>query len=313
LNWGEAMQPALLSLVVFAAISLLLGAVLLVVRDLRASRRPVADPARGPKGAELASIALPSAADEDRVGAQFTRLVTETGWDITPDAALLLAIAMGLALGGGLFLWRDDALAAAAGAILGFLAAGGWLFYLRSRRLRAIREQLPDVLDLMARSVRAGQSVDQAIALAGDSDFQPVAAEFRRCAKQLDAGLSLDAAIRALVRRVPLAEMRVLAVTLIVQRQTGGSLPTALERLAAVFRDRLNYFRQFRAATAAGRGSALLIAAIAIGIDVVVIAGRPEYARELVESAAGQIMLAISLALQILGLAWAFWVFRSNY
>ena len=58
---------------------------------------------------------------------------------------------------------------ARAGAVVGVLAVGGLLFYLRFRRQRAIREQLPDVMELMARAVRAGESLDQAIALAGNS------------------------------------------------------------------------------------------------------------------------------------------------
>ena len=196
---------------------------------------------------------------------------------------------------------------------MGVLAVYGLLFYLRSRRHGAIREQLPDVMEMMARAVRAGESLDQAIALAGNSAFAPVAAEFHRCASQMEIGLSLAAAMRGLVRRVPLAETRVLAMTLVVQRQRGGSLPTALERLARVFRDRLNYYRQFRASTAAGRAGAALIVIIAVGLDAAVILWRPDYARPLLESSAGRIMLAAALALQVVGMAWAFLLFRSDY
>ena len=68
--------------------------------------------------------------------------------------------------------------------------------------------------------------------------------------------------MRALTRRVDMVEVQLLASTLVVQRRAGGDLPEAMESLARVVRDRLNYQRQFRAATAAGRLSTILIALV---------------------------------------------------
>jgi Flp pilus assembly protein TadB len=56
-----------------------------------------------------------------------------------------------------------------------------------------------------------------------------------------------------------------------------------------------------------------LIVVIAMGLDAAVILGRPDYARPLLESNAGRIMLAAALALQVVGVVWALWLFRSDY
>ena len=72
-------------------------------------------------------------------------------------------------------------------------------------------------------------------------------------------GLGLPAVMRSLTRRVPLYDVRILATTLIVHRQMGGNVVSVLERLAQVIRERLNYRRQLRATTAAGRMSAGLV------------------------------------------------------
>jgi tight adherence protein B len=253
------------------------------------------------------------AAAEAQTESRLARLVAETGSGFTPDTAMLLAVAVGLALGGWVFLWREDWLAAATGAAVGMLAVAGVLFFLRFRRYRAIRDQLPDAMEMMARAVRAGESLDQAIALVGNAAFQPVSAEFRQCARQMQMGLSLETVVRRLVRRVPLAETRMLAMMLVVQRRRGGSLPITLERLARVCRDHANFYRQFWASTAVGRGSAALIVLVALALDVVVIFGHPDYARALWESDSGRIMLATAIALQVLGTSWAVWLFRSNY
>jgi tight adherence protein B len=225
----------------------------------------------------------------------------------------LLALACGLFLGGAGFLWRNNALAAAAGFLIGVLLIVGIFVYVRSRRRSAIREQLPEAMDMLARAVRAGESIDQAVHVAGKTLAEPLATEFRRCDRQLQMGLSLDGAVRGMTRRAPVMEMRIMATTVTVQRRTGGSLPTALEHLARVFRDRLSYHRQFRAATAQGRGSVIVIAIAGLVAATYLFVWQPEYMQGLLQEPIGQALLAIAVVLQILGLAWVFWLLRSNY
>ena len=308
------MRPNLLLIVIYVAVALIVATVLLLLRDLLG--RGKEEPAEADRPLDLAAL-LPSpetaASNAGQSESWLGRLATETGIGFTAETAFLLAIAAGLALGGGFFLWRDSLLAGAAGAVLGVLAVGGLLFFLRARRYSAIREQLPDVIELMARAVRAGESLDQAIALVGNSALRPVAAEFHYCASQMKMGLSLESAIRGMVARVPLAETRILAMTLIVQRRRGGSLPPTLEHLAHVFRDRASVYRQFRAANALSRGSAAAIVLVALGLDVYVFVGQSQYTAILFETGVGRTILAASLALQAIGVIWGLWLFRSNY
>ena len=306
------MDPALL-IVIYLAVALIAAAVFLLVRDLFARRTPPDQ--QGEEALDLSTL-LPPTETEAAAGrndSRLGRLAIETGFDLTAETVLLLAAMIGLAIGGAIFLWRDDVLAAVTGAVLGVLVVAALLVFLRARRYRAIRDRLPDCMDLMARAVRAGESLDQAITLVGNSGLRPVDAEFRWCASQMKMGLSLESAIRGMVVRLPLAETRILAMTLIVQRRRGGSLPSTLERLAQVFRDRMSFYRQFQAATALGRGSAALIALLAIGLDGFVIFGNSEYTETLLTTNVGRIMLSIAVVLQILGIAWAAWLFRSRY
>lgn len=309
------MTQSELMLIVYAAVALIVAFVLFLIRDLF-GRRESGDERlyAGKDGLPDLRKLLPSAdAGAAPPDTWLGQLVAETRSDFTVDTALLLAVLMGLTLGGILYFWRDDWLAGAAGVMLGVVAVGGLLYFLRFRRFHAIREQLPEVMDLMARAVRAGESLDQAIALAGESNMRPVAGEFRYCASQMKMGLSLESAIRGLVGRAPLTETRILAMTLIVQRRRGGHLPTTLERLARVFRDRGAFQRQFMAATALGRGSAILIALVGLGLDLFVILGHAEYATNLMQTTIGHFLLGLSLFLQFVGITWAVWLFRSHY
>ena len=78
---------------------------------------------------------------------------------------------------------------------------------------------------------RAGQTLDQAIVPLGDHSPEPLAKEFRWCAKQMGMGLALPAVMRSLMQRVRLYDLRIIATALIVHRHTGGNVVLVLERL----------------------------------------------------------------------------------
>jgi len=197
--------------------------------------------------------------------------------------------------------------------LIGNIAVTMYFVYMRDRRRREMREQLPDVMDMMARAVRAGQTLDQAITLAGETAEAPLKDEFVRAAKHLDMGLSLEGAIRALTRRAPLPETRILAATLMVQRRAGGSLPVTLERLARVIRDRLSYQRQFRAATAAGRMSMFMILLAGPIVLAYMWFFQRDYIQNLIVSPEGHMMMALAITLQVIGTLWILSLLRSDY
>jgi tight adherence protein B len=168
-------------------------------------------------------------------------------------------------------------------------------------------------MELLARAVRAGETLDQAIALVGETTEEPLKSEFVRCSKHLDMGLSLDAAIRSLTRRAPLPETRIFAATLMVQRRAGGSLPVTLERLARVIRDRLSYQRQFRAATSAARFSMIFILLIGPLVLAYMWFFQREYVQNFVSTPQGHILMITAVILQVIGTIWVFKLLRSDY
>ena len=113
--------------------------------------------------------------------------------------------------------------------------------------------------------------------------------------------------------RISVGEMRMLAATLTVQRQTGGSLPTTLERLSEVIRDRISYHRQFRAATGAGRVSTILIGAAGPVVAAYLLIWQRDYFNRFTESFAGQVLLASAIGLQLLGMLWVYAILTSDY
>lgn len=314
------MDPRLASFLSFAAIAMFVAAVCLFIRDVIIRRRELlAERLRDPHAREelprlpTGPEAPPAQTLWGRINQWYERIEQENGTELPPDAIFLWEVAVGLVIGGAVFLWQGNIIAAVIGFLIGMICVTGYFVYRRARRMREIREQLPDVMELMARAVRAGQTLDQAIALVGESAEQPLRSEFVRCAKHLDMGLSMNAAIRALTRRAPLPETRIFAATLMVQRRAGGSLPVTLERLARVVRDRLSYQRQFRAATAAGRISMFLIVLAGPLVLAYMWFWQRAYIENFLSTPQGHFLMIIAVVLQIVGTLWILSLLRSDY
>ncbi len=306
------MTITILSAVTFFAAALIAFAVGMVVRDLVfGTQRETA--------LEGTLRRLPRVDDMPRGGltpgfdSWFNRLVYEADVGITPGRAVLLLIFFGVPLAGLLFIATDAPLTALIGLFFGMALPLTVLVFYRWRRMGQIMVQLPDSLDLVARAVRAGESVDQAITLAGQRTPAPLGVELRRTASQMHMGLGLAEATRSLARRVPSVEMKILSTTLSVHRTSGGNLALTLERMAGVIRDRLNYRRQLKATTAAGRFSTILVASAGPLLFAYMFIFNSEYSRRLIEQPMGQMMLAVAVALEIIGLVWVISMLRTDY
>jgi tight adherence protein B len=194
----------LVSFVVFAVIALAVAVVCRVIQlrlaDSRFPERlrlPAAEAAPA-ESVSLLQAAPPARGFTGRIDQLFAELVAESGVPFGTETACLMALALGLAVGGSLWLWKSDLLIGALGLIAGNFLVPAYLLLKRVQRRRSMLEQLPDAIDLLVRAVQAGETLEQAIQLLGDELDQPLASEFRRCAHHLDLGLSVDAAMRAL-------------------------------------------------------------------------------------------------------------------
>ncbi|MDB5387981.1 MAG: type secretion system protein, partial [Planctomycetaceae bacterium] len=231
-------------------------------------------------------------------------LVIESGFDISSVTAFLMVLAGGLLGGGGVFLAKENAMLATLAAATGMFLPILFMVIARSRRMKEMQENMPYIVDLFSRAVRAGESVDQAIALVGSETKGVVGKEFTRCARQLDLGLALGTVMRSLTRRVRLVELRMLASTLMVHREAGGNLPLALDRMAGVIRDRLNAVRQMRASTGAGRSSTLMIAIVSPLAYLICFLYFPEHVMPLLTHSIGRFLLLIAFCLEFIGVLW---------
>lgn len=190
------------------------------------------------------------------------------------------------------------------GVLVATMVAAGALLLRWQSRLRSFREQLPEVVSLMARSTRAGLSIEQSIELARNTARGRLASELEYCGQQLSLGLSLPGAMGAFARRARLREVSLFATILSIHRETGGGLVEALERLSLLMRDRLMFQQQLLSATSGGRLSAKLIAPVAPVLFVLLLLTAPEHTEVFFSTPLGRSFLILGIVLQVVGITW---------
>ncbi|MGH6885052.1 MAG: type II secretion system F family protein, partial [Geminicoccales bacterium] len=140
------------------------------------------------------------------------------------------------------------------------------LVYVRGRRAGAIARQLPDGIDLMVRSLRAGHPLNSAFQVIAREMSDPLGSEMGIVADAITYGDDLTDAVTAFADRAGIEDARYLAVAINIQAGTGGNLAHVLEALAQVIRDRFAMLRKIRALSAEARLTAIIVSVVPLVI-----------------------------------------------
>lgn len=135
----------------------------------------------------------------------------------------------------------------------------GVLMFKRRKRLHRFGEQLPDAIDVLVRSLRAGHPVSGAMGLVAEEMPDPVGTEFGLAIDEMTYGLSIDHALANMARRVPHPDLQFLVIAIQIQHATGGDLAEILSNLSSIIRDRFRMYAKIRAISAEGRMAAKVI------------------------------------------------------
>lgn len=210
---------------------------------------------------------------------------------------MLIAIVLGIILNLNFSLLLLIALAAA------FLP----LFYLiraREQRFRKFEEQLPEALDSICRSLKAGHAFTSAFSLVGEEMADPIAAEFRIAMEENNLGISINDAMHNLAKRIPLTDLRFFVIAVLVQRETGGNLAEILSNISTIIRDRFKLLRHIRVLTAEGRLSAWILGLMPFIMVSLLSALNPTYAPLLFSTPTGQHYIKVGLGMMLIGIIW---------
>ena len=186
------------------------------------------------------------------------------------------------------------------GIILAF-APLAWIGFQRSKRFRQFNAQLPDAVDLIARALRAGQSLPGALVTVAEETEDPLGPEFQVCADEMNYGLPFRESMNNLLRRFPVQELQFLVSAMLVQRETGGNLPELLDKTAAVLRARITLQQKVRVYTAQGRMTGAVLLALPFVAFIMTNILRPGYTEPLFETETGHKLVYMTLGSMALG------------
>jgi tight adherence protein B len=187
-----------------------------------------------------------------------------------------------------------------AGGILGFVPYG-ILSFKRSRRINAFNAVLAESIDMLARALRAGNSMVGAIGMLAENAQEPAASEFGEIFKQQNLGLPMRDAMLQLLDRVPSPDLRVLVTAILVQKDTGGNLAEILDRTVFVIRERQRIQGEIQVQTAQGRLTGWILSALPIVMLVLTNLLNPGYSSILLTDPLGRKMIYICIGMLAVG------------
>ncbi len=188
--------------------------------------------------------------------------------------------------------------------IAAFLAGIPFLYVIRKKkkRMEKFQKQLPEGLELIARSLRAGHAFTSGMKLAADEFDDPLGPEFTETLDQINFGVSVSDALKNLAGRVDCPDLRYFVVAVILQRETGGNLAEIIESIGYIIRERFKLKGKIRILAAEGKLSAIILVAIPFFVIIALHFTSPKYINALFFEPAGRIMVAVAVVMMVIGI-----------
>jgi tight adherence protein B len=256
------------------------------------------------KGKLSANPAIDAILRSIKISARVENILEQTELDITV-ARLFGYCGAGAFLGLVLGLLSDGGMMSIILVVLFGAAPFMFVLAVRSRRSRKLSEQLPDALEMMARSLRAGHALSSAFKMVATEMPVPISMEFGRSFEAQELGLPFERAVADMTRRAPdNQDLKIFALSVIVQKETGGNLVEIIEKIAETVRSRYKFQGKLAGLTAEGRMSSYIVGALPfVTLLFLLFANRP-YIWPLLTTDMGHYFLGGALFLWLLGFAW---------
>jgi len=304
------MMPEPITLIygaVFLAVVLFVEGIILVARDARRRSEQLASRRARLKGTgrrdatDRVQIRRPDAARVKGLIGSVAWMLVQSGVKISVHRFLLVVTLLAFAF------WLAIVTLLSAPPILSVPAAVGLGFALpllvivRKRKLRINRfaELLPDALDMMVRSLRAGHPIKAAMAMVAKEMSDPIGQEFGVAVDEMTYGLELNEALDNLRLRVEHPDLQYMVVAINIQHASGGNLAEVLTNLSSIIRDRFRLFRKVRALSAEGRLSGIVIGAVPLFIAAVMTLNKPDYYTEAAQHPVFFVVAAVAVFLYL--------------
>ncbi len=176
--------------------------------------------------------------------------------------------------------------------------------FIASRRAKKFVSLLPDTLNLLAGSLRAGYSLMQGVEAVSREVEEPMGKELRRVVTESRLGREIEDSMEAVAARMDSPDFAWAVMAVRIQREVGGNLAELLLTVAdtMVQRDRLR--RDVSALTAEGKISAIILGLLPIGLGGFMWMSNPVYMAPLSQTGMGQALMGLASVSAGIGFIW---------
>jgi tight adherence protein B len=206
------------------------------------------------------------------------RMIGEAGLEVTVERIVLYMVGAVVAIVAVMYIFHFRLPAAAGAGFAGGVLLPLWFINrMRRRRLNRLADQLPDAIDMLVRSLRAGHPVPTGIGIVARETPDPIGSEFGLVFDEMSYGADLRDALEKMQQRVQIPEINYMVVAMRIQYGTGGNLADILGTLSGVMRARRNLFSKVRALSAEARFGGKILAGMPPGIVALISVFNPNY------------------------------------
>lgn len=186
-------------------------------------------------------------------------------------------------------------------SILGWMAPAFYLYRQQSKRLRAFADQLPDFLNLLVSSLRAGYGLLHALTVVRQEMPDPIASEFGRVLREVSLGYSIGEALDHLLQRIDNDDLALIVTSIHIQSEVGGNLAEVMETIAHTIRERIQLNGEINVMTSQQRATGGILSAMPFIIGAILMMINPEYMMEMFQPGWVLIIPVMAVILIILG------------
>ena len=170
-----------------------------------------------------------------------------------------------------------------------------------SKRKSEFLKIFPNALDMIRRALKAGHTPSRAMEMVAHEVDQPVGPVFRLIVDRMSLGETLENALVEASSRLDIDDFHFLAVVMILQKETGGSLSEAVENLAGLLRERSKLRMKVSALSAEGKAGGVILTALPFVFLGVINFISPGYLQPLYTTDTGHTLLIIGACLMFVG------------
>lgn len=207
------------------------------------------------------------------------------------------AVAMGLIAVFATKKWYAGILA----AILIVAVEYVYVLVLIERRSSSFTNQLGDCLMMVANALRAGFSFLQAMEMISKEMEPPISDEFKHVMRDIGLGATVERALDDMDKRVGSPDFSLVVTAVLIQQQVGGDLAQILDTISETIQDRIRMRREVKTLTTQGRMSGWILILTPIAMALFMTSSDPNYLDPLLKNPIGQMILAATIIMEIIG------------